>query len=470
MSELLDFNSRDDFEFLRIAPAYKIPEGQQAKLRKDCELVVHSAQKSVLELCRVGLFLKEIKEDGTWRFVYNEKSGTTFQYQKFTDFTSYVFGLSPTMVENLMTVSQFAMTTNDGNDDVVFINEKYERYKMSQLVELGSVQTWDRDKFTPEMTVSEMRLCKSYIKSGNYLSDRSKSVSENKNFDLLSSAKAWEEEKKAPKKDTAPNVLPGQMSLSEMFAEEEKNPTSDFAEECEYEYEDEDIMPLMPAPDSFYEPCEPKEGETWQGGGLDSDDVSEYEEDVMPLMPATRFFCEQRTEPGNFRDIAQPIVIDTDDYDEESEAQEDMQAEMLTIEEESDKWVEQSEEEKNPTSDLAEDCTKKEYEIYMLVKGATPGLSPDFKNREGIREFYRNFRDWEQIYCNVPFMEVYRYKFKIGTLYAVSARIACICHLPAEREYKFSVRYFWQDKDGGLVFETNKFDLERFIPAYKDEL
>lgn len=436
--ELLDFNSRDNFDFLRIAPAYKIPEHQQAKLRKNCELVVHSAQKSVLELCRLGLYLKEIKEDDTWRFVYNEKSGTTFQYQKFTDFTSYVFGLSPTMVENLMNVSQFAMITDDGNDDVVFINEKYERYKYSQLIEMGSMQSWHRAEITPEMTVSEIRLCKAYIKSGDYLLDKSQFLGEEKDFKILEMAKAWDEKKKTPAPKN-PSVLPGQISIEDdgLFDDVNadaviKNPTSDFAEESAKYFDEQRTEPgdfreieepiMIPAPDSFYDDAEPKEGEVWQAGG-----------------------------------------IDTDDYDEEDEAYADMQADMETIEDDAEKSVE------NPTSDLAEDCVFKKYDSYTLVKGASPWVKPTFKKREDIRDFYNNYRDWEQLYTQIPFIEVYRYRFNKATIYAISNRQSDILTAPSDREYTFQVRYFWQNEDG-FVFETRKIDLEKYIPEHKDEL
>lgn len=428
--ELLDFNSRDNFDFLRIAPAYKIPEHQQAKLRKDCELVVRSAQKSVLEICRLGLYLKEIKEDDTWRFVYNEKSGTTFQYQKFTDFASYVFGLSPTMVENFMNISQFAMITDDGNDDVVFINEKYERYKYSQLVEMGSMQPWHRAEITPNMTVSDIRLCKAYINKGTYTLDRSACAGVG--FNLLESAKKWGEKSKAPAPKN-PSVLPGQISIEDdgLFDDVNadaviKNPTSDLEVDSADYYDDEeyeeDVMPLIPAPDSFYDDAEPKEGEVWQAGG-----------------------------------------VDTDDYDEEDEAYADMQADMETIEDDAEKSVE------NPTSDLAEDCVFKKYDSYTLVKGASPWVKPTFKKREDIRDFYNNYRDWEQLYTQIPFIEVYRYRFSKATIYAISNRQSDILTAPSDREYTFQVRYFWQNEDG-FVFETRKIDLEKYIPEHKDEL
>ena len=414
--ELLDFNSRDNFD-LRIAPAYRIPERQQEKLKSDCMQVVSAAQRSVLDLCKLGYYLREIREDGTWKYVYNEKSGTVFQYQKFTEFTSYLFGISPTMAENCMSISQF--THIDEKGEIVFLNEKYKAYKMSQLVEMGSMQPWHRAEITPNMTVSDIRLCKTYINKGTYTLDRSACAGVG--FNLLESAKKWDEKSKAPAPKN-PSVLPGQISIEET----QKNPTSDLEVDSADYYDDEeyeeDVMPLIPAPDSFYDDAEPKEVEVWQAGG-----------------------------------------IDTDDYDEEDEAYADMQADMETIEDDAEKSVE------NPTSDLAEDCVFKKYDSYTLVKGASPWVKPTFKKREDIRDFYNNYRDWEQLYTQIPFIEVYRYRFNKATIYAISNRQSDILTAPSDREYTFQVRYFWQNEDG-FVFETRKIDLEKYIPEHKDEL
>lgn len=413
--ELLDFNSRDNFDFLRIAPAYKIPEHQQAKLRKDCELVVRSAQKSVLELCRLGLYLKEIKEGDTWRFVYNEKSGTTFQYQKFTDFTSYVFGLSPTMVENLMNVSQFAMITDDGNDDVVFINEKYERYKYSQLIEMGSMQSWHRAEITPEMTVSEIRLCKAYINKGTYTLDRSACAGVG--FNLLESAKKWDEKSKAPAPKN-PSVLPGQISIEEA----QKNPTSDLEVDSADYYDDEeyeeDVMPLIPAPDSFYEDAEPKEGEVWQAGG-----------------------------------------IDTDDYDEEDEAYSDMQADMETIEDDAEKSVE------DPTSDLeADDEFDDDSEEYEEKPG------PDFNTRQGIRDFLNDYRKWPQYWQLSSVAKIYGYTFRNGmSVFALENKATL--DIDSE-EYTTNTRFLFRKSKSvcGKTVEVSKDILWPWLRAHKDEL
>lgn len=110
-----------------------------------------------------------------------------------------------------------------------------------------------------------------------------------------------------------------------------------------------------------------------------------------------------------------------------------------------------------------------EYDPYELVKGAAPWLKPDFKNREGIREFYRNYRSWEQIACPL-FLQIYRYKFEIGVLYAVSGTFADILDNSNARQLTEMVRYYWQAKGDVRAFETTKLDLEKFIPLHKDEL
>ncbi len=113
-----------------------------------------------------------------------------------------------------------------------------------------------------------------------------------------------------------------------------------------------------------------------------------------------------------------------------------------------------------------------EYEPFELVKGMSPWFKHDFKNRDGIREFYFGYRNWEKLYSAIPFIDVYRYKFKIGTLYAVSVQQASLLDEPSEREVKAVVRYYWQKKGDPLFccYETSKIELETFIPLHKDEL
>jgi hypothetical protein len=76
------------------------------------------------------------------------------------------------------------------------------------------------------------------------------------------------------------------------------------------------------------------------------------------------------------------------------------------------------------------------------------------------------------VYSGVPFIEIYRYAFKIGTLYAVCGKSADILTAEDERERTETAWYFWKEKDSDLrdAFGTNKFDLEKFIAAHKDEL
>lgn len=418
--ELLDFNSRDNFD-LRIAPAYRIPERQQEKLKSDCMQVVSAAQRSVLDLCKLGYHLREIREDGTWRYVYNEKSGTVFQYQKFTEFTSYAFGISPTMAENCMSISQF--THVDEKGEIVFFNEKYKAYKMSQLVEMSSMQPWQRAEITPNMTVSDIRLCKTYINKGTYTLDRSACAGVG--FNLLESAKKWDEKSKAPAPKN-PSVLPGQISIEDdgLFDDVNadaviKNPTSDFAEESAKYFDEQRTEPgdfreieepiMIPAPDSFYDDAEPKEGEVWQAGG-----------------------------------------IDTDDYDEEDEAYEDMQADMETIEDDAEKSVE------NPTSDLA------------VVSEEKPG--PDFNTRQGIRDFLNDYRKWPQYWQLSSVAKIYGYTFRNGmSVFALENKATL--DIDSE-EYTTNTRFLFRKSK--IVYdktvEVSKAILWPYLRDHKDEL
>ncbi len=211
-------------------------------------------------------------------------------------------------------------------------------------------------------------------------------------YDLLSKAQSWKEKDKKPAPN--PEVIPGQINLDDIS--------------------DDVKMDVIP---------------TSELANAGEDEIDIYD---MPM---------------------QTHSYDNDDYDEADEAYEDMQAEMQTIEEDSEKSLPQE-----------------EYDCCEVQKGVAPWLKPDFKNRDGIREFYQAYMSWEQLYCRVPCVEVYRYKFKIGTLYAVSGRVAGILEPRETREIKYSVRYFWQDKGDSLCYETSKVDLEKFIPLHKDEM
>lgn len=278
---------------------------------------------------------------------------------------------------------------NDG-DEMGLLQEKYRGYDFSKLVELSSVATETHKFFKPTMTVEEIRTSKAYIKKSVEFRFEEKGA----DYDLLSKAQEWKGKDKKSEKPI--EVIPGQINLDDISdsieVEVHSIPTSELA------------------------------------------NAGEEEIDIYDMPMQTHSF-------------------DSDDYDEADEAYEDMQAEMQTIEQDSEKSLPQE-----------------EYDCCKVQKGVAPWLKPDFKNRDGIREFYQAYMSWEQLYCRVPCVEVYRYKFKIGTLYAVKGRVAGILEPRESREIKYSVRYFWQDKGDWLCCETSKFDLEKFIPLHKDEL
>ena len=276
-------------------------------------------------------------------------------------------------------------------DERGLLQEEYRGYDFSKLVELSSVAPSNRGYFNPDMTVKEMRTAKNYMKMGGFFEDKN-----NADFDLLTYSTAFEEERKlgAGAKKTSPEVIPGQIDLEDIS--------------------DSVKMDVIP---------------TSQVANAGEDEIEIYD---MPM---------------------QTHSFDSDDYDEEDEAQADMQADMQTIESDSEKSL-----------------PEEEYDCCEVQKGVAPWLKPDFKNRDGIREFYQAYMSWEQLYCPIPCIEVYRYKFKIGTLYAVNGRVAGILEPRETREIKNSVRYFWQDKGDWLCCETPKEYLEKFISLHKDEM
>ena len=159
MSEngLIDFKDRGNFEFLKFRFAQ---EYEKQELKADCERIMQYAHDMVKDLCLLGLRLKELKESGLWKEVYDEKS-SPFSYGGFEEFCKYAFGFSQTKVSNLTRIGEF-VKLNGANVD--FIDKRYEGFSLSQLVELSSVDEEKRRYFNAEMTIEEIRSVKVYMR------------------------------------------------------------------------------------------------------------------------------------------------------------------------------------------------------------------------------------------------------------------------------------------------------------------
>ena len=524
MSELVVFTVRENFDFLEFNS--RVSAKQQEALKADC-IMVQETQKLTAQTFGVwALRLVDLRDGGCWEDVINPKTGLAFFNEGFGAFCKHAFGLSETATSNLTKVAQFIQ--NHG-DNVGELMGEYRGYSFSQLVELSSVSPSNRKYFSSDMTVKEMRTAKNYMKMGGFFQDKN-----NADFDLLKYSTGFEEERKSGvAKKNNPEVIPGQIELEDISDNVgvHINPTSELAnagERVSTEEEREELLKNIllfeswrdkrkRIYDKYKSGCSMyefllevkteymfKSCSTVKGGDMQANskgfvisfpgipeffvDWEEIASRIVTLINRGEYYTEDDERIEQARAEAHkagipfyegdeeefnPYVYDgkmsvedyklmheqmdadkaADDYDELDEAQADMQAEMQTIEEESERSL-----------------PKEEYDSCELLKGAAPWLKPDFKNRDGIREFYQSYMSWEQLYCRVPCVEVYRYKFKIGTLYAVSGRVAGILEPRETREIKYSVRYFWQDKGDARCYETSKIDLEKFIPLHKDEL
>lgn len=321
MSELLDLKLQDEFSFRMSSLAER---GQKEELQTDCGRVVDLAKATVKDMCLLAVQLYEMREKEHWQHVINPKTGFGFYNDTFADFCEYAFGFSKTKTSDLLRISQFVSLHGDNRGE---IEAGYQSYNTSQLIELASVPPSNRAYFNSDMSVAEMRVAKDYVKNSAEFIEEKKKVG----FDLLTKAQEWKSSAKKSE-PVKPDVMDGQMSL---FSEENeetdddgaglRNPTSDLAElgeEIEQEY--------IPERDEY----EPGEDEVWQGGGVDHD---------------------------------------ADEYDEADEVQEDMHAEMETIEADAEKSVAEK-------SDVG--------------FGESPQKRYKFTTRDEIRFFLSDYRNW----------------------------------------------------------------------------
>ena len=181
-NELLDFTAQKNFDFFQYR--YTMTENRKAQFLTDCQKVLEGAHATVTEMLKLGARLAKLKESFEWSVIVNPENGETFLHSSFEAFCKYAFGFGKTKTSNLLSIAEFVWI--DENDCLVYKAEKYQRMNTSKLIELAPVDEWAREYFTPEMTVSEMRMCKRYAKSGQFFEDKQK-----ENFDILACAQRW---------------------------------------------------------------------------------------------------------------------------------------------------------------------------------------------------------------------------------------------------------------------------------------
>ena len=392
-NELLEFTGKKDFEDLQFGKGYNLTEDDITAFKADCMRINNTHNKMVLEQCKVGLLLDELREGKVWKSVINKESGYAYLIHSFEDFCKDVFGFSKSKTYALLQISKFTMTNSQ--NEVHFINEKYSEFSTSQLTELASVPSGQRHYFTKDMTIEQMRLLKKYIASNEFWNDRQK-----EDFDLLTYANNYAESKKTPKAlpTSNPDILDGKEEIFPTSGKIERGEEVDEVEEIAEEIEQNACVLI-----GYGDDCEPAEGEVWQGGGIDRD---------------------------------------TDEYDELDETQEDMQAEMATIEEDAEKSL--------PAEEVP---------------------SVDLSTNAKIREFLHGYDKWGRRFSAYPleFMSVYYHSFRNGR--AILAVLSpCCSDMEQMKTDHFTVRYYWKNEPNGTFFEVTTRELERVIPLIKDEL
>ena len=201
--ELLDY-SGNGFSFVY---ADFVRAEQKITFERDCEGIRDSAKRVVADFCVLGRRLSLLKASNAWQNVLDQ-NGERFGIDNFTDFCSYVFGFSPTKTSNLLGLSQFVVD-KDGD---VCLDERYEGFSTSKLIEMSSLYSFQRDCFLPTWTVKEIRLVKNYLKVHSCVGQSPQ--------DLLTAAIALEE-KRSQAKQAAKTVE--QQTLSEAKTPEKKD-------------------------------------------------------------------------------------------------------------------------------------------------------------------------------------------------------------------------------------------------------
>lgn len=101
--------------------------------------------------CKLGFHLWELKHYG---FGVNENIKNTYMESDFYEYVNEVFGISKTTCNNLIRVCKLF---SHGNTMHIYLDEKYQAYTLSQLVEMASLDSNLLKQVNPNMTVKEIR-------------------------------------------------------------------------------------------------------------------------------------------------------------------------------------------------------------------------------------------------------------------------------------------------------------------------
>lgn len=430
-NELLEFNAQAEFDFKMSSFAGR---GQKEELENDCRQAVEHAKSSFKEMCLLALQLNEIKQKGHWEHVINPKTGTAFFNCSFDEFTDYAFGLSKTKTSNLLRISQFVVWHGEERGE---IEPAYKGYGYSQLVELAPVPPSYRVYFNADMTVDEMRVAKDYVKNTAEFLDEKKKVGFNllekatawkdrkaKNGQLEGQTSLFDDE--TTDGEDTPNPTSGKIERGDEVDDSTK------VTECERESAIKTALTCYkniaiaiykkykknPLHSEFVDYIKHTYG---LGGGYNKGLSLDYNHKGLTVEKRSATFRVEYSIFMTWTQVAQRIVVlinndeyldsavkfaideqlkkqdsetlefveeiageeiereyipERDDYDELDETQEDMQADMETIEEDAEKSL-PAEEDFEPI--LRVIPTKKEYK---------------FNTRDEIRFFVSDYKNW----------------------------------------------------------------------------
>lgn len=128
------------------------------------------SQEAVLNFLQIGRLFKRVKE---------EKLYEIEEFQSVYDFALNKFGYKETSVKNFIAVFEKYADSEDLDYDYFDIKEEYKNYSFTSLVELLPVPEEEiREKYSPEMTVKEIRQSKLVSQLTENLQAKSKRYNE----------------------------------------------------------------------------------------------------------------------------------------------------------------------------------------------------------------------------------------------------------------------------------------------------
>lgn len=200
-NEVMNNLAQKNFGFFKYRNA--LSEKDKTEFLQNCQEVLEGDHATKLEEMKLSLRIAKLKACGGWKEVINPEDGSTFIYSSFEAFSEYAFGFGATKTSNLLSLSQFVYL-DERTGCLLFKSSKYAEMNKSQLLEIAPLPDCQREYFRSDMTVRDMRVCKKYIDK-DYLDFCDKRKADD--FDLLASAKAWQEQSERKKEiETAKSV------------------------------------------------------------------------------------------------------------------------------------------------------------------------------------------------------------------------------------------------------------------------